>query len=571
MNRRMLAAMIAGVVATTSVAACGATAGTATVAGTETTGTNATSPSDSSSGSNSAASDDAGTLFDSSTVHSIAIDYDQAAYDAMIATYQSTGEKEWISATVTIDGTVFENVGIKLKGNSSLAGLGGQGGPAGGPSTTGDDSGTTTPDATDEIPDVTGETPDATGEIPDAAATEEPSADGEAPRDRVMNGAGASADEPESLPWRIKLDEYVEGQNYQGETDIVVRANNSETSLNEAVALELIAAAGMASEAAAPVRFSVNGGTEQLRLVVENPNDDWYAENVGVTGILYKAEAGGDYSYRGDDPTAYEDVFDVEANTTGSDSDEYAPLIAFLKWLNESDDAAFAAELDQYLDIDSFADYLAIQDLIENFDDIEGPGNNSYLSYDASTGLFTVISWDHNLAFGGLGGGMRTFADARWRHTTHRCRAGAGRRHSTHRCRAGAGRRHTAHRCRAGAGRRDRVDPTYRRRSAPGDGRAAVRRSARDRAERRRPGRRRARDGQRPRRKVPCQRGLRCTRGAGTRRPAGVALRQRHRRADSRRVDGGAQGAGDRPRPRRHDRHRGGPDLADHLRLTPIR
>jgi spore coat protein CotH len=406
----MLAAMIAGVVATTSVAACGATAGTATVAGTETTGANATSPSNSSSGANSAASDDAGTLFDSLTVHSIAIDYDQAAYDAMIATYQRTGEKEWISATVTIDGTVFENVGIKLKGNSSLAGLGGQGGPAGGPSTTGDDSGTTTPDATDEMPDTTGVPPDATGEIPDAAATEERSADGEAPRDRVMNGAGASADEPESLPWRIKLDEYVEGQNYQGETDVVVRANNSETSLNEAVALELIAAAGMASEAASPARFSVNGGTEQLRLVVENPNDDWYAENVGVTGILYKAEAGGDYSYRGDDPTAYEDVFDVEANTTGSDSDEYAPLIAFLKWLNESDDAAFAAELDQYLDIDSFADYLAIQDLIENFDDIEGPGNNSYLSYDESTGLFTVISWDHNLAFGGLGGGMRTFA-----------------------------------------------------------------------------------------------------------------------------------------------------------------
>ena len=236
--------------------------------------------------------------------------------------------------------------------------------------------------------------------------------------------------------------------------------NNSETSLNEAVALELIAAAGMASEAASPARFSVNGGTEQLRLVVENPNDDWYSENVGVTGILYKAEAGGDYSYRGDDPAAYEGVFDVEANTTGSDSDEYAPLIAFLKWLNESDDAAFAAELGQYLDIDSFADYLAIQDLIENFDDIEGPGNNSYLSYDASTGLFTVISWDHNLAFGGLGGGMRTFAMPDGGTPP----AGADRRHAATTGEP-APTRHTAHRCRAGAGRRDRVThlPTAQR------------------------------------------------------------------------------------------------------------
>ena len=55
---------------------------------------------------------------------------------------------------------------------------------------------------------------------------------------------GASADEPEGLPWRIKLDKFVEGQNYQGETDIVVRGNNSETSLNEAVALELIGRPG---------------------------------------------------------------------------------------------------------------------------------------------------------------------------------------------------------------------------------------------------------------------------------------------------------------------------------------
>jgi spore coat protein CotH len=34
----------------------------------------------------------------------------------------STGDKEWISATVTIDGTTFENAGLRLKGNSSLRG-----------------------------------------------------------------------------------------------------------------------------------------------------------------------------------------------------------------------------------------------------------------------------------------------------------------------------------------------------------------------------------------------------------------------------------------------------------------
>ena len=58
-------------------------------------------------------------LFDSSTVHEISVEFDQSDYDAMIEAYRSTGDKEWISATVTIDGTTYENVGLRLKGNSS--------------------------------------------------------------------------------------------------------------------------------------------------------------------------------------------------------------------------------------------------------------------------------------------------------------------------------------------------------------------------------------------------------------------------------------------------------------------
>ena len=83
------------------------------------------------------ASATAGTeLFDSSIVHEIAVSFAQADYDAMIATYRSSGEKAWMEATVTIDGVTYQNVGMRLKGNSSIRGLrddGRGGGPAGGP------------------------------------------------------------------------------------------------------------------------------------------------------------------------------------------------------------------------------------------------------------------------------------------------------------------------------------------------------------------------------------------------------------------------------------------------------
>ena len=96
----------------------------------------------------------------------------------------------------------------------------------------------------------------------------------------------------------------------------------------------------------------MNGGDAKLRLAVENPNDEWDEANFGDDGVLYKAESGGDYSYRGDDPASYDEIFDQETDT---DEEKFGPLTEFLKFINQSDDATFAADLDEHLDIDAFA------------------------------------------------------------------------------------------------------------------------------------------------------------------------------------------------------------------------
>jgi spore coat protein CotH len=273
-------------------------------------------------------------VWDASEVHEISVDVDEDAVAAMIDTYQETDEKEWLEATVTIDGEVFERAGIRLKGNSSLRGVG----------------------------------------------------DGSDPTD---------------LPWLIRLDKFIDDNSLDGWSELIVRSNSTQTALNEALALDLLAEAGLASEHAVASSFSVNGTDARLRLVVQNLDEEWEAENFSTDGLLYKAEAGGDWSWRGDDPEAYVDVFDQE---TGDD--DLTPLIDFLDFLNNSSDEEFAAGLPERLDVESFARYLAFEEVVDNFDDIDGPGNNSYLRWDAETGGFTVVAWDHNLAFGaGPGGG----------------------------------------------------------------------------------------------------------------------------------------------------------------------
>jgi spore coat protein CotH len=285
-------------------------------------------------------------LFDSSTVHDIALTFDEADYDAVIATYQADGTKDWLSATITIDGTTFENVGLRLKGNSSLRGL-----QSNGASPSGDESG--------------------------------------------------DPDDPATLPWLVRLDEYVDGQTYQGRSELIVRGNNTETSLNEALALALLGEAGLATQQATPVRFTVNGGEAELRLVIESPDDELWSDDVfGDDGITYEAETEGDYSYRGSAGSDYADAFTVQAG-----DDDLQPVADLLTFVDQSSDAEFAASLGEYLDVDRFATYLALENLIANDDDIDGPGNNSYLRWDADTGLVTVVAWDHNLAFGGFGHG----------------------------------------------------------------------------------------------------------------------------------------------------------------------
>ncbi|HWV24297.1 MAG TPA: CotH kinase family protein [Thermomicrobiales bacterium] len=294
------------------------------------------------------------------SVHTVDVTFDQDDYDDMIQTYKNDGDKAWIKATVTIDGDAYEEAGMRLKGNSSLMGLQGGNGMGGGM--------------------------------------------------RGMSG-GASVDTPNLLPWLIRLDKYDKEQSHEGMTRLVIRSNSSETSLNEAVALDLLDAAGLASQRAAYTRFTVNGSDAALRLGVELPDDKaWVNRHFSGDGLLYKAESTGDYSYRGDDPESYIDVFDLEVGGSGDANDDFAPLISFLDFINNSGDEAFASELPERLDTDAFATYLAMMDLIQNSDDISGPGNNSYLYVDLESDRFTVVPWDMNLAFNGMfmaGGGMR--------------------------------------------------------------------------------------------------------------------------------------------------------------------
>ncbi|MYR98813.1 MULTISPECIES: CotH kinase family protein, partial [unclassified Streptomyces] len=213
-----------------------------------------------------------------------------------------------------------------------------------------------------------------------------------------MTQYNLSADKPEELPWLIKIDEYVEGRAYQGEREISLRpGSNAQVPLNEALALSLIDASGEPAERYGFSTLKVNNRPTATRLMVENPDTE-YAEAVEGESVVYKARAGGSFAYLGDDPSDYETSF-RQLNKVGSQ--DLAPVMKLIKWVEEASDEEFAEDLDQHVDVESFATYVATQNLLMNFDDMAGPGKNYLLGYDLDTKKFSVLGWDFNLTFSG--------------------------------------------------------------------------------------------------------------------------------------------------------------------------
>ena len=236
----------------------------------------------------------------------------------MLSTFREHGEKEYIRADITIDGTLIEDVGLRLKGNSTLQSLSNNNMGGG--------------RENDEMPEGM-ELPESTEDTAEGTAPAGPGGMGGG-----MGGGGMtqlSEENPEELPWLISFDEYEEGRAYQGMTEIALRpaASGSEVAINETLALELTAESGQITQDYTFTSVTVNGSESAARIVVDTPDEQW-ADELG-SGVLYKARADGSLDYVGDDPTDYEDFF-KQINAEGAY--DLQPVMTLMKFLNESTD-----------------------------------------------------------------------------------------------------------------------------------------------------------------------------------------------------------------------------------------
>lgn len=378
-------------------------------------------------------------LFDTTQVHEIKVLMTEEEYQDMIDTYSSTSEKDWYKTDVIIDGVLISDVWVRLKWNSSLRWLWGGWWPSfewmdrwkwknknwennmmwwahgnrkrwwsWGWFPWAKNTSWDTQNSAEFTPPSGA--PEWREDMPFPWAFE-----GWSFGPWMMSGDSINYDS--QLPLLIKFDKYVD-QTYQWHTLISLRVGgmgSDETLLAEPYTYELYQEVWQPAPDSSYGSVQIDWKDPELFIISELPEDDYYISKWfgNDNGVLYKAWNFVDFGCQWEDPTLYSDSFSQKTRVNDYD---LSPLIRMLKFVTESDDEEFEEKIDNYIDVKSVLTLLAIDDFVWNNDSFGWMWSNYYLYYHLWEKRFYLLTWDQNLAFGGMwwGGWMWWFGWGMW-------------------------------------------------------------------------------------------------------------------------------------------------------------
>ncbi|PWW08757.1 spore coat protein CotH [Paenibacillus cellulosilyticus] len=271
-------------------------------------------------------------------------------------------------------------------------------------------------------------------------------------------------DTTDRYSFKIKFDEYVDGQTWEGLDTIVLNNNFSDaTSMKEYLSYDIMSYIGVDSPLYSYADISVNGETWGFYLAVEDLDDSYMERTHNDEGELYKPESdmggGGmpDGAKGGQDGTAPDanDSASEEVTSTNSDSnqtesaektteqmpdrqnggggmmggkadngtslqytdDEISSYSAIFDnaetKTDETDQQRLIAALKNLsegtnlastVDVEAVLKYFAAHTVVVNLDSYVSNMAHNYYLYE-NDGQISILPWDYNLAFGGFQSG----------------------------------------------------------------------------------------------------------------------------------------------------------------------
>lgn len=208
-------------------------------------------------------------------------------------------------------------------------------------------------------------------------------------------------------PFKVDFNKFAQGQKLGGMDEFTFNnLVNDHSCLSDALAYEFFREAGVPASrtAYAYVSMSVEGQWQRkpigLYVMVEPVDEGFALERFGSKRApVFKPVTYELFHHLGDDWAAYEAVYDLKTRATAA---QQRRVIELARLVTLASDQEFAGQVGDFLDLEKFARYLAVEVLLSNYDGFLSNGQNFYLYLDPVSNKFGFIPWDLDLSWGGF-------------------------------------------------------------------------------------------------------------------------------------------------------------------------
>ena len=219
------------------------------------------------------------------------------------------------------------------------------------------------------------------------------------------------------LPLRFDFDEFentypeINDQRFFGFKRLSLSSGFSDSTLiREKVAADIFRAAGVPAAQTAFYRLYLNYGEGSkyfgLYTMVEIPDTPMFqTQFLKEGGNLYKPSGTGAQFTQFN-----QDSFPIKTNEENANWNDIQAVFSALN-ADRSNAAQWRTGLERVFDVTGFLRYLAVNNVIENWDSYGSMAHNYYLYNDPGDNLIHWIPWDHNMSMGGNIGGGRPGGD----------------------------------------------------------------------------------------------------------------------------------------------------------------
>jgi spore coat protein CotH len=205
------------------------------------------------------------------------------------------------------------------------------------------------------------------------------------------------------MPFKIKTNKYVNGQEYDGIREFTLNNSFQDPSMmREKLTFDIADAMGFYALRTAYAKVFINNIYWGVYTIVEG-KDEMYDHVFGnKDGDGIESTDWGDMCYYGANRSNYYHpaVGDRYIVDNGDATSTWTRLIPMLDAANNTPNANYVSVVSQELNINHFACYQALNVYLLNFDSYIGYVGNQVYFYDQTADLWQVIPWDFNASFG---------------------------------------------------------------------------------------------------------------------------------------------------------------------------